>query len=62
MISNISKAKAQVDRQCPKCGSTDIIRSQRVDFTEQIMAFINIYPYRCQKHNCKQRFESFGRR
>jgi hypothetical protein len=59
MISNL--AKVRVDRKCPKCGSTDVNRSLRVDFTERVLALVNVYPYRCQKHTCKHRFESYGR-
>ncbi|WP_310488966.1 hypothetical protein [Chamaesiphon sp. VAR_69_metabat_338] len=59
MIANFYKT--QVDRKCPKCGSLSITRSQRVDFTERMLAWVDVYPYRCQKHTCKHRFESFGR-
>jgi predicted nucleic-acid-binding Zn-ribbon protein len=60
MISNLSKT--QIDRKCPKCGSSDVTRSQRIDLTERMLALVNIYPYRCLKHTCKQRFESFGKK
>ncbi|WP_146138330.1 hypothetical protein [Chamaesiphon polymorphus] len=59
MISNSSKA--QVERKCPKCGSTEVVRSLRVNFSERVLGLVNIYPYRCQKHTCKHRFESYGR-
>jgi predicted nucleic-acid-binding Zn-ribbon protein len=59
MISNSSKA--QVERKCPKCGSSEVTRSQRIDLTEKLLSLVNVYPYRCQKHTCKHRFESFGK-
>jgi predicted RNA-binding Zn-ribbon protein involved in translation (DUF1610 family) len=59
MISNFYKD--QVERKCPKCGSLSLTRSQRVDFTERMLSWVDIYPYRCQKQTCKHRFESFGR-
>jgi ssDNA-binding Zn-finger/Zn-ribbon topoisomerase 1 len=61
MISNFTKAQSQVDRKCPKCGSIDLNRSQRVDFEERLLSMINIYPYRCRQHTCQHRFQSFGR-
>ncbi|WP_373538459.1 hypothetical protein [Chamaesiphon sp.] len=57
----ISNAKAQVERKCPKCGSADIARSQRVDLEDRLFSLINRYPYRCQQQPCKHRFYAFGR-
>ncbi|WP_309730636.1 hypothetical protein [Chamaesiphon sp. OTE_75_metabat_556] len=59
MISHFYKAQAE--RKCPKCGSSSLTRSQRVDLTERMLALVDIYPYRCHKQTCKHRFESFGR-
>ncbi len=59
MITNFSKV--QVERKCPKCGHSDVVRSQRIDTIEKMLGIVNIYPYRCQKHTCKHRFESYGR-
>jgi hypothetical protein len=59
MISN--SAKAQIERKCPKCGSADTARSQRVDLEDRLFSFINRYPYRCQQQTCKYRFQAFGR-
>ncbi|WP_309738448.1 hypothetical protein [Chamaesiphon sp. OTE_20_metabat_361] len=59
MLSNLSKT--QVDRKCPKCGCAEVVRSQRIDLTDRMLSLINVYPYRCQKHTCKNRFESFGK-
>ncbi|WP_310426237.1 hypothetical protein [Chamaesiphon sp. VAR_48_metabat_135_sub] len=56
-----SSSKVQVDRKCPKCGSLHTARSQRIDLDDRLLSLINIYPYRCQQHTCKQRFTSFGR-
>ena len=59
MITNFSKA--QIERKCPKCGNSEVARSQRIDLVEKMLGVVNVYPYRCQKHTCKHRFESFGR-
>jgi predicted RNA-binding Zn-ribbon protein involved in translation (DUF1610 family) len=59
MISNF--AKAQVGRKCPKCGSEELDRSQRVDFEDRLLSMVNIYPYRCRQHTCKHRFTAVGR-
>jgi predicted RNA-binding Zn-ribbon protein involved in translation (DUF1610 family) len=61
MISNLFASKSKAERQCPKCGSLQIARSQRIDLEDRLLSLINIYPYRCQQHICKHRFQATGR-
>ncbi len=60
MISD-SPSKAQVGRKCPKCGSSETARSQRIDLEDRLLSLVNLYPYRCQHFSCKYRFQAFGR-
>ena len=59
MISNSSKDR--VERKCPKCGCSEIARSQRVDLEDRLCSLVNLYPYRCQHQTYKHRFQAFGR-
>jgi predicted RNA-binding Zn-ribbon protein involved in translation (DUF1610 family) len=59
MIANSSQSKAS--HQCPKCGSLKVVRSQRVNLLERVISLVNIYPYRCQQHICKHRFQYWGK-
>jgi len=44
---------------CPGCGSTNVSRSQRVDWEEKLMCWVRrALPYRCRK--CDLRF--YGRK
>ena len=44
---------------CPRCGTTDVSRSQRVDWQEKVTCwFRRVLPYRCRK--CDVRF--YGRK
>jgi hypothetical protein len=56
-----SSFKTQVARQCPKCSYPETVRSQRIDLDDRLLSLINLYPYRCQRHTCKHRFQGFGR-
>jgi predicted RNA-binding Zn-ribbon protein involved in translation (DUF1610 family) len=59
MISKPSQAQATY--QCPKCGSPQVSRSQRVGGLDRLKSVFNIYPYRCRKHSCGNRFYEFGK-
>ena len=60
MVSD-SSSKAQVERKCPKCGSSETARSQRIDLEDRLLSLVNLYPHRCQHFSCKHRFQAFGR-
>jgi predicted RNA-binding Zn-ribbon protein involved in translation (DUF1610 family) len=51
--------KHQHSRTCPKCGSDEILRSQRRGL-DKLLSIANLYPYRCRNYNCETRFYSFG--
>ncbi len=40
--------------KCPKCGSTDILRSQKVGFWVAIQVLFGRWPFRCR--SCRARF------
>jgi hypothetical protein len=51
----------KVVRKCPKCDTSEICRAHRVDRWDRVLSLVNVYPYRCRKYYCKNRFHLFGR-
>jgi predicted RNA-binding Zn-ribbon protein involved in translation (DUF1610 family) len=49
-------------RKCPKCGSQDTTRSQRVSLLDRTLSLLNNYPYRCHNNDCGYRFRASGQK
>jgi predicted RNA-binding Zn-ribbon protein involved in translation (DUF1610 family) len=57
-----TNTEAVAIRKCPKCGSQDVTRSQRVGLLDRTFSLLNNYPYRCHSHDCGIRFRAFGQK
>lgn len=57
-----ANTEAVAIRKCPKCGSQDTTRSQRVGLVDRTLSLLNNYPYRCHSNDCGIRFRAFGQK
>jgi predicted RNA-binding Zn-ribbon protein involved in translation (DUF1610 family) len=57
-----AKSESVDTRKCPKCGSHDTTRSQRVSLLDRTLSLLNNYPYRCHNNDCGMRFRSSGQK
>lgn len=54
--------RATTHRKCPKCGSDRVHRASRYSRLDQVLAWVNFYPYRCRQCSSRKRFYSYGRK
>jgi hypothetical protein len=55
------KDRSELTQKCPKCDSDRVGRAHRIGLLDRVLSLVNVYPYRCRKYSCKNRFHSFGR-
>jgi predicted RNA-binding Zn-ribbon protein involved in translation (DUF1610 family) len=57
-----TKDRLEVSRQCPKCGSSQVVRAARAGGLDQILSLFNRYPYQCFQCPSISIFHLIGRK